>query len=383
MKIGLWARLLLCGAPLLAGCSNFWQAPSTGGGGGGTTLSSGNFYIVNKTATASQVVGYNITSGKLTALSGSPYPVTGQAFAVAVSPSGGFLYVSGTAGIYLYSVDSTSGALTQKSLIDTDPVAAAMAVDPTGAWLIDASAQGYLQAIPITSTGVLDSARKAQQATMASSSVNEIAIAHNNSVVAVALGAAGTQVFPFTATSATPLGTPFSPTIAVKTASGGAATSVAIDPLNRLLFVGETADFPTASNSGGLRVFTLGATTSEVSGSPYASGGTGPNSILVKSTGDFVYVANWAGSSAGNVTAFQITTAGTVFSLKSLASPIATGIQPSGLAEDSKDNFVVAVSGGGSPVLDAYTFDTTTIGKLDAALTGATGTGPIAIVAEP
>ena len=385
MKSFKWARFLLCGLPMLAGCANFWQAPKTGGGGGGTTLSSGNFYVLNK-STTSQIAGYNIASGVLTALSGSPYAVTGQAFAIAVAPSGGFLYLSTTNGIYLYTIDATSGALTAKSVIVQDLVSAAIAVDPSGKWLLDASALGLLSAIPITSTGVEDTTRQVQALTaLSGSAVQQMAISPDGALVAVALGAGGTQAFPFNSANAAPIGTAFSPTIAVTSASGGAAVSVAVDPQNRLLYVGETAVFPTSTtNSGGLRVFTIAATgLTEISGSPYASGGTAPHAIQPKSTGDFVYVANWAGSSTGNVTGFQLSTTSSTFSLAKLSTTVPTGTQPVGLAEDAKDNFILTVSSGGSPYFDAYIFDTTTAGKLDAAVSGTTGTGPLAIAAEP
>jgi hypothetical protein len=64
-------------------------------------------------------------------------------------------------------------------------------------------------------------------------------------------------------------------------------------------------------------------------------------------------------------------------------STSATGTQPYGLAEDSTGNFVLAVSSLGSPYFNAYTFDTTTAGKLDSQITANTGSAPIAIVATP
>ena len=380
MRMGNWVRLLLCAAPLLAGCAGFWDAPSGGGGGGaGTTLSSGNFYILNR-STTSQVAGYNIASGTLTALSNSPYIVTGQAYAIAVGPSSNYLYISSTNGVYLYSIDSTSGALTQKSLVFTDLTAAALQVDPTGAWLIDASSLGTLNAIPITGTGTADSTRNVQSINMSGTTVQQMAIS-SNGYIAVALGSTGTELFDFSTNNATPLGATAN-LIKPYNTTGGAAVSVAVDPQNRLLYIGETAAYPgSTDNSGGVRAFTFGATLTEISKTPYASGGTGPHAILPKSTGDFVYVANWAGTSAGNITGFQVTTTNSALSLSQLFGSIATGNEPVGLVEDSKLNFILAVNSTGTTPLDAYIFDTTTAGKLDLALTGSTGTGPVAIAA--
>jgi hypothetical protein len=47
---------------------------------------------------------------------------------------------------------------------------------------------------------------------------------------------------------------------------------------------------------------------------------------------------------------------------------------------------VLAVSSGGNPDLSAFSFDTTTLGKLDSVLTASTGTDPVsasAIAAVP
>src|ERR1035437_5469997 len=116
MRIGRWTRLLLAAVPLLpgflAGCGDFWQAPSTTTPTcttNCTTLSSDNFYILNG-GTTSQVAGYSIVSGTLTALTNSPYSVTGAASAIPVAPTGSFLYVASTAGIYLYTINSSTGA---------------------------------------------------------------------------------------------------------------------------------------------------------------------------------------------------------------------------------------------------------------------------------
>jgi hypothetical protein len=229
-----------------------------------------------------------------------------------------------------------------------------------------------------------------QSIAMAGAAVQQLAISPKssaNSLVAVALGAGGTQLFPFTAALAAPIGTPYTPTIAPTTAASGAALSVAIDPLsNRLLYIGEAAAYPTSTtNSGGLRTFVIGATsvTELATGSPTPSGGTGPHSILPKSTGDFVYVANWAGSSTGNITGFQVTTTATTYSLSLLSSTVATGSQPMSLAEDNLKNFVLAVSFTGNPYFDAYVFDTTTAGKLDSVVTSSTVISTIAVAAQP
>jgi 6-phosphogluconolactonase (cycloisomerase 2 family) len=384
MKFASWARVLCAAALLagLAGCGNFWQAPSTSTSTtpSGTTLTSGNFYILN----APTVSGYYINAGTLTALSGSPYAVNGLAYSMAVSPSGDLLYVASTNGIYLYTIDSSTGALTQGAVVSQDIQAKAIAMDPTGKWLLDASDLGSISAIPVTSSGVLNTAISVQTLPMAGASVQQMAISPSGALIAVALGSAGTQAFSFNASNSAPLSTGSNPIGVVN--SAGAAVAVAFDPQSRLLYTGETSVFPNSSSSpGGMRAFAVSSSSlTELSGSPYASGGTGPHALLAEATGNYVYVANWAGTTTGSISGFSVAVSGTTYVLTALSNTAVTGIEPSSLAEDSKGNFVFTVSTGGSPEWSAYTFDTTTASKLDLALTStSTGTSPAAIVSEP
>ncbi len=384
MGIGKWARVLLAAAPLLSGCKGFWDVPATTtttttGTGGGV------FYVLNQKA--SQIAAYTIASGAVTAASGSPYTLGSVPFAIAVAPTGNFVYVSTASGIYMYTVGS-GGVLTignGGSVISTDP-AYTMTVDPSGSWLVEAvSGTGTLSAIPLVSTtGLVVTGSSEQTVALDALTVQQLAISPTGSTtpyVFVAMGVSGTAVVPFTAANTNPFGA--ATVIAVKNSAGGANT-VGVDPTNRLLYVGETVAV-SGTQTGGLRVFTIGDTLAEVSGSPYATGGTGPSAILP--TADYVYVANKSvsGTTTGNITGFAITATGAAYSLTAV-NTIASGISTVGLAEDSTSTYVLAVNAGGTPDLNAYTFDTTTAGKLDSSLTAATGTDPVqatAIAALP
>jgi 6-phosphogluconolactonase (cycloisomerase 2 family) len=390
MQFAKGSVLLLAISFLLAGCGNFWQAPgssSSGGGssGGGTTsttLSSGNFYVID--SATSQIVAYNINSGTLNQIAPAS-ALAATPTAIAVSPSGAFLYVSSAAGIFLYSIGS-NGALTignNGGAISTDP-ASAIAVDPSGAWLVDA-VQGnngvQLSATPINTSGLYTGKTVGTGAyTLATAAVHQIALSGDDRFVFVAAGTGGTLVVPFNAGAANPL--PASANVIGPVTAGGSALSVAVDPgtTPRLLYVGES--LASGGTTGGLRVInysSLGsATLTQVAGSPFSSGGTAPNAILPLASGDYVYVASGQGlSTAGSINGFSITSSGGVNAVAA-ASTVSTGIQPIGLAEDSKANFVLAVSAGGDPDLECYIFDTTTAGKLDDAINSTTGTDPTA-----
>lgn len=397
MKPGKRARLLLVAATALiglaTGCGDFWQPPSGGTGTcttNCTTATSGNFYILNAGATP-QVAGASIVSGTLTAISGSPWILEGTPYSMAISPTGSFLAVGTTSGVFSYPI--TNGVLGTGVLVSSDQ-AFAVQIDSTGAWLIEAipgTGGVTFGAIPINSTTGADNGTEQTvsfNVTNAGLQTNRMAISGDNKYIFAALGAGGTIVLPFNAavgSGANPLGSKGT-TIPVRTSSGS-ALSVAVDPgtAPRLFYIGETLG-NSAGASGGLRAFNYSSlssgTLTQAGGSPLGSGGLAPNFILPAASGEYVYVANGAGSSAGNVTGFTVTASGTTYTLASDTST-AAGIQPLGLTEDSTSTFVFAVGSLGSPYFDAYTFDTTTLGQLDSQITSTNAVSSVAIVAAP
>lgn len=390
-----WALPGLAAAALLTGCKGFWDPlPSSGGSGGSA---SGVFYILDQGDAAIDAYSFASGSTTATAVSGSPFSLGVSPLCMAITPGGGFLYVSTTAGIFVYSIGS-GGVLTvlnNGGSIDQNDLPTTMVVDPTVRWLMVAtSGVASVRAIPIdSSTGLPDSTRSEQTATLSNgSNIQQIAISpdgSDNPYLFVAMGTAGTDVLSFTAANDTPLGATAT-TYKVKNANGS-DNAIAVDPSNRLLYVGETAAI-TATQSqpqtGGLRVWSIGAGSAltEVSGSPFATGGTGPSSILP--TSSYVYVANRAvsGSTAGNITAYPVSSSGTNYGLGTVINTIAAGSGTLGLAEDSTNTYVLAMNKNGSPAVNAYTFDSTTAGKLDSYaaidITGSSVT-PVAIAAVP
>jgi 6-phosphogluconolactonase (cycloisomerase 2 family) len=328
-----------------------------------------------------QIVAYSINSGAITQV-GSPYTLSAAPYSSAIAPSGSFLYVGTASGIFLFDIGS-NGALTlaNNSNVISQDIATTMQVDSTGSWLVDASVTlsgVQLDAIPITSSGTVSGT--AVPVDFPGSSVYQLAISPDNTHILVAEGSSGTEDVIFAAGNSNPFGTYVN--IGVKNSSGGSAVSVGIDPSNRLLYIGEVAATSGASNTGGLRVINYN-TLVEASGSPFATGGLAPYAIAPTlygaSKGNYVYVANRtvSGSSTGNIAGFAVTTSGTTPTLTPLSSTVSAGILPLGMTQDSTGNYLLVVNSGGSPDLQAFTFDSTTAGKLDSALTSATGTDPV------
>lgn len=385
MKTRLWAGLaiaLLC----LTGCSGFWKAlPSSGSGGtGSTTLTSGDIYVLN--IATDQLIGTYVNAGTLTGLPGSPYTLSAAPLAITVAPNNAFLYVSTLSGIFVYTVDTSTGQLTLSN--NGQPISADAAttlqVDPTNTWLLEGgSGTSVLYAIRVnSSTGLLAVSGESEiTAALPSTTVNQVAISPDGSLVLVANGSSGTAFIPFNANNSNPFGTVSK--IVPESTSAGASLSVAFDPIltgsttPRVFYVGETVA-TSGTNTGGLRVFNF-SSTKEITGSPFAIGGLAPYAILPIANGEDVYVVSrqTASGSTGVIAGFSIADTNGSPALTALGSSFTTGTNPQALVEDSSGQFVFAVDYGGSPDLLGFTFDTTKAGYLDTVISNATGTDPV------
>jgi 6-phosphogluconolactonase (cycloisomerase 2 family) len=349
-----------------------------------TSATSGNFYVLNQTT--NQIVALHIVSGQVTSLGAISSP-TVDPLAIAVAPNGKFLYVSTTTGIYLYTIN-TNGSLTlgNGGSTITSEQAITMQVDSTNSWLVEAaSGTNQLYAINVnssgTSIGLPVSGTSKQLFTPGLSAITpvQLVISPGDSsscascYVFVAMGPGGTEAIHFNPSNTNPFGTSGNPGV-VNTLS--ADNAVAVDPTNRLLYIGETDDITTGTQSGGLRVFTIGNTGITSIAAPYATGGTGPTAIQPSADGNYVYVANGAvsGSSTGNITSFSVTTT----ALTSIGTIAAGPSGKLGLAEDSTHSYLLAVDVAGTPDLQAYTMSS---GTLASALTSTTGSDPVGAVA--
>ena len=392
MRFEKWARLLILVLPMATGCAGFWDPATSSSSGGCTTNCStatgGDFYILNA-GSSPAIVGNSIVSGKLTGVSGSPWSVPSTPYAMAMSPNGAHLYVSTIAGVYVYPV--TGGSLGSYAQVSQDATALALQVDNSGSWLIEAQqATGgvTMAAVPLNSSGGDNGAEQTATYSITNASVQtgKIAIAADNKFIFVALGTGGAIAVPFNSGVSTTTN-PFSSTAytipVVK--SGGSALSVGVDPSSRLFYVGESlAD--SAGTSGGLLAYnysTLGGALTQATGSPVATGGLAPNSILPNADGSYVYVASGQGTSSdGVISSFAVTASNTTYSIAA-GSTLTAGLQPFALAMDSSGTFLLDVNSLGGPYFASYTFDATTAGKLDVQIVSNTGASPQAIVAAP
>jgi len=348
--------------------------------GSGTCTSSagtsGIFYVLNQTT--DQIATLSVSSAGLTTVAPATSLPAATPLAIAVAPNGNFLYVSTESGIFLYTI-SSDGTLTlaNSQAISLD-LATTMQVDATNQWLVD-TVNGIAEvnaiAIDPTTGALATSGEKEQVFALPSTTPVQVAISPDSSSCAacyvfVAMAAGGTEVIHFNPASANPF-TSSEGTINPANSQGG-ANAVAVDPQNRLLYVGETAAL-SGTQTGGLRAFIITSSgVTPLAGSPYTSGGTGPSSILPTADGNYVYVANQtvAGSAKGNITGFSVSTT----SLATIGTTPAGASGHLGLAEDSTGSYLLAVDFAGNPDLQAYTMSS---GALTSAVTDPTGTDPV------
>ena len=100
-------------------------------------------------------------------------------------------------------------------------------------------------------------------------------------------------------------------------------------------------------------MYTIGANgvLNAVTGSPFAAGAQ-PFSIVLDSSGKYVYVANGIDAT---ISGYLIGTGGGLTALS--GSPYASGAQVEALGRDSSGKYLLAAAFGGSPDLTMYSFD--------------------------
>lgn len=376
--------------PVLTGCSGFFP-PIVNSGGTTTGTPTGNsVYIANEVtksiasfgivqatpavaATATTPAVAAIPAG-LTVLTNSPFAAGYQPLTMTVTPNNLFLYVGGANGIYLYLVN-TDGSLSTPSVGANQAVAYAtsLAVSPDGQWLV--ALDGLTQQLDIfqinPSTGALTSVVAGQPPVYSVLSgvwqPTSVRFAPSGTFIFAALGTGGDVVFTFnTATGAA---------ISAANLSTGNPTTgdygLAVDPKTAYVYIARSG------NNGGIAVYSIGSggALSPVKGSPFAAG-NGTYSVVLDSTGTYLYASNRTDSSISGYTIVPATATTSVSLTPLSGSPYASGGAVQSIGIDSSGKFLLAAAPGGNPDLTMYSFDTTIAGKLDPLTTTATDNDP-------
>jgi YVTN family beta-propeller protein len=272
-------------------------------------------------------------TGALTSLGSVMAPDQGGPYSLAVHPSGKFVYLSNSGTrddvglVSIYSIDTTTGALTSTGYALADLYPWSMAVHPSGKFAYVTNE--YTQPPPYPSWPSI---------------VYQYSIDPNSG----ALSRTG-----YTTAGLSPTSIP---------------TSVAIDPSGKFAYV-------TNSGSNDVSMYSINATTGALTSIGPIATRANPSSATVDPTGKFAYVAN---SGSNDVSMYTIdTTTGTLTPI----GPIAAGTNPSSVAVDPTGKFAY-VSNYRSNDISIYNINATT-GILTSIGTIAAGSSPTSIAVHP
>jgi 6-phosphogluconolactonase (cycloisomerase 2 family) len=377
------AATVVAGLVCMTGCAGFFP-PLTSGSGSGSGSTTGDYvYVANSftstssgTSSAYSITGFSIGANALTAISGATETLQFAPQTLAVTPSNSYLYVAGSGVIYGYSINSTTGALTQvltassgKALANADMIS--MVVSPDGNWLLglDSSPSAVvIDEFAINSTtGLLSLEAGAAQALTGGASIvpSNLAISPKGDYLAASVGTGGLVEFSFdTSTGAvTAVGE-----LTASTASSADQAAV-FDSTSSTLYVA------VSGTNSGVYPYTIGSGggLTQVSGAPFSLGTSstaGPASILIDKTGKYLYVGN---RTAGSISGYTIGTGGVLTKLA--GSPFTAGTTVTALGYDNSGDYLLSTTSGSSPDLEMFSFDATTVGNLDTSTTALTGNG--------
>jgi DNA-binding beta-propeller fold protein YncE len=327
---------------------------------------SGKFAYVANFGFAGTFVGnvsmyaINSDTGSLTPIT---LPVTAAAqgpSAVAVHPSGKFVYVadSGDQGggedvgaVSMYTADATTGALTLIGTIRTELLTPySLAVDPSGKFAYVPNEGGFAPTtVSMFSIDGTTGALTIVGTVSAEGRGLSVAVDPKGKFAYVVTGA-GVSMYTIDGSTGTltSIGT-----IAAGTGPG----AIAVDPTGKFAYV-------TNSRSNDVSIYTIDGTSGILTATGGIAAETRPKAVAVDPTGKFAYVANYG---SNNISMYGIE-AGTG-ALSSLGT-IAAGLSPTSIAIHPNGKFVY-VTNSGSNNVSLYSVDPIT-GVL--ALLGTVGT---------
>src|ERR1017187_419609 len=288
---------------LTTGCAGFFVYPgSLPGGGSGGSGAGDDVYVINQTPNqnAGTLVGYSIGTNSLTAVTGSPQPISFIPVAIAVNRLNTMLFVAGGNVINTYAIGS-GGALSLLNANTLTADEAAIDISPDGQWLLGLETtatfpnEARIDEVQINSSGQLSQPSLnpvvfytlvAGHGKSVPSAIKFAPANASGQLVFVALGTAGDLVYGFT-TSSGALSTQPSQTIPVPNSTVG-DLALPVNPN------GSTVYFARSSGTTGSVVAAYaisGTTVTAVSGTS-ASAGDRPSAVVVNTTGTEIYVAN-------------------------------------------------------------------------------------------
>ena len=362
----LHVRLLILSviALALAGCGDFFTKETDDGGSTDTPHFA---YVINSNGLAAgsiSIFSVDSSTGALTAAGSLATPTLGPRSAVIVQ--GKFLYFgSSGAEIAAYAINSSTGSLTQIAQpFVAGNVPLALSANPAGTFLYAANA-----ADNSVSAFAID------QSSGALTPLSTSPIALPTSPEDLKVDALGRFLF-----VAMPDGTISVFTINSNTGQlsnrldfgpsnpGGQPSAIAVEKTGRFLYV--------LDNLPGVEPFSIDPSSGALTplSTPASPPGSGPFAITADTTGSFLYVTDRA---SNDVAAYVILGSGRLSSVS--GSPFAANSQPQAIAFDPSGKFLYVAHVNGT--INVYTLDQNT-GAITQSSTATAGTDPRSIVFE-
>ena len=342
-------------------------AGPTVNGGYATISPNGKFYFEGTTGSGVGAYAINQTTGALTAVAGSPFPSPSGAYGVAVDPSSNFLYVSNNgpgAPLYVFSIDPTTGAITEITreglngvvggLLAYTTGTAALKYTPTFAYVTNSGSNsiteltiaggglGTIAGSPVTDTN-------GPQASVATANGKFLYTGNNNgSISEYKVGSTGALA----KIAGSPIRGLVNP------------TALVFSPYYNWLYALD----PAASL---VDVYTLNSTTGKLTFFTSTGDSNNAQAAAVDPFGDFALAAE----TATNDVLITIPNVGIVGS-------IATGLSPVAMTIDPTNQFVYVANSGDNTV-SAYTLSLASPYMTQIGSAVAAGTTPSAVLAEP
>jgi 6-phosphogluconolactonase (cycloisomerase 2 family) len=324
------------------------------------------FYgVANSVLPSSSVFTFTVDSatGALTLQPGS-LTTSGNVSAVAVDPSGRFLYVAGgssSAGhVSAFSINSTTGALTQ---ITGSPFTAGtsprIAMDPSGRFLYTGDSFGVSAFTIDPATGALTpvagspfaAGAPGPEAIAVDSKGKFVYFLSNNSVFAYAINGTSGVLTPVP-------GSPFAPS-----APNLVTVSLAIDPTSLFMYVTNNSQVQGTSSISAYRLDATTGALTPLLGSPFSAGTAEPLWVSVDPSGAFLYVPSFDTALSGVIEAFAIAPGtgvlaplGTTLARQFPHAPVQLAISSGTTAATSRPQYVLVTNSGSNDV-SAYTID--------------------------
>jgi len=372
------AGLLFLLVPL-TGCPFFVCAKASCTDNTTVTAGTGDYaYVSNSTSGATYIDGYTVSSTALTEITGGPFQMNYVPVAMKVSPNNLFLYVAaapGTndSGLWVYLLNE-AGAPTEGTEIVPGVSIYAMDISNDGnfLFLIDQSpttgATQLAEYVLNSTAGTITSGpttylMTSSICTLVGTPLSQgctVRVAPSLDYVAVALGATGTELFPYTSAAGI-TSTAYTALIGPPSSSGD--FSLAFDDSD-FLYIASTNNL---ISYGTIATSPLAITTETY------SGGTIPRSVTVSSSYSYAYTAN---EGASTISGYSLA-AGVLAPLS--GGVIAGPTNVSALGVDNTGDYLLAAGYNSTSGVELFSIGTTGLSEVAHAATGTTTTIPVVV----